>query len=472
MANKEYPLTLVLRAVDKATGPITRLAAKLEKMNEPVKKLSKAWGTVVKESGFGKVAAGFAGVGNALKSLAVKFLAVAGLAGLAARAVIGFITEFDNLGDTATKLGLTVDGLAQLRYAAEVAGSSQEELDGSMGKFNRSLGQLRANMGPLQSFLGKVSPKLRDQVKHAKSNEEAFLLMADAIAKVKDPAKRAALANAAFGKSAPIELLSKGREGIEELKKEFLEHAGSQEEAAEAAGKVDRSFKKVGASVQGVKAALVTALAPAILEISEKMTAWFAANKEQITQWFRDFGEKLPGIIDRVVDAFGEIFAIGKDIVDFFGGAGNAAIAFAAILVGPLLSSFVTLGFAMLTNPFGQVLAAIGLLITAGALLIKNWEDIKAAWEEVRGIFQLGSKRGGMEAVEIAKTKGVPAVQKLLANRGKVGAVEASEQMSRPEQTASVSVSFANAPKGMRANVEPESTAEVDLSTGFAMEMP
>jgi hypothetical protein len=341
--DKEVALSISIRAVDKATTQIKRINDRLDKVFEPFSKLRKEMGTLHERLGLDKMAAGFKGIGGMVTRLATQVGVVAGVAAGAAFGFKKLVDAGDTLGDTAERVGFTVDALAQLRFAAERSGSSAEELDAGLTTFNKTLGQARAGTGRFAAFLKKVSPALLRQVKGAKSNEEAFDLMARAMSQIEDPAKRAALAAAAFGGSgvALAPLLGKGAAGIEELRQRYFRLAGPQQKAVEQASKLKDSFQDLGSATDSVKAALLSGLGPAFLEMSERATAFLTANRARLTAWIQDFGEKLPGRIAKLVDVFRSVVeilgsvvrAIGV-VVDKVGGAETAV----KLLVGAFVA--------------------------------------------------------------------------------------------------------------------------------------
>jgi hypothetical protein len=173
-----------------------------------------------------------------------------------------------------------------MRYAAERSGVEVQDLDGSMRTFVAGVGQARAGTGKLAGFLGKiVSPALLKQVKAAKSNEEAFDLMAAAMAKIEDPAKRAAFAQKTFGDASLAPLLNRGPKGLQELRDRYMDLAGSQAGAAGAAGATDDAMK----DLQGVdgrhEGALVEGLAPALTDIIVKLRDWLVDTAPTSASW-------------------------------------------------------------------------------------------------------------------------------------------------------------------------------------------
>jgi phage-related minor tail protein len=405
---KEYPLSIVIKTVDRATAGIrliservNALKGRLDRVTAPARAFGRAFGQSLRamgtEAGLPKVMGALRGVGGAVKGLLAHVGMIGGVAaGAAAGAVIAFksmVDSLDDLGDMADRVGLTVDALAQLRFAAQVSGGSVEDLDSGLGTFNRSLGQLSAGTGKLFGFLKRVSPEFLRQVKGAKTSEEAFGLMADAIAQLKDPTQRAALAAAAFGGAggALVPLLAKGSAGIKELKERYAALAGSQTGAAEAAGKVDDSFHDLKAATDGVKAALVEGLAPAFVKLIGFLQTFFAENRARIAEWAKDFGEKLPARIDAVVAAFQGFIDAVKPVWDAIGGLRGVAIALAAILGGKLVLAVYALGTALLTTPVGWIIGGIAALVAAGAFLVRHWDQVKlflvSMWEVVQENF-------------------------------------------------------------------------------------
>uniref|UniRef100_UPI003220506A hypothetical protein n=1 Tax=Methylocaldum sp. TaxID=1969727 RepID=UPI003220506A len=81
MAEKKLNLSIILRAVDQATGPIKKLNGQLQAMNAPVKRLSFEMDKFARLSGLSAVKTGLADVGREATALTAKVTALgAGLA--------------------------------------------------------------------------------------------------------------------------------------------------------------------------------------------------------------------------------------------------------------------------------------------------------------------------------------------------------------------------------------------------------
>lgn len=497
-AGKQVPLSIVLRTVDKATAGIQAFNKKLEAELKPRRDFNKAF-EKLKENldakyGFSKVVDGFKGVGNAVEGLAGKLAVIGGVVGVAVAGVLSLVDHFDQLGDTADRLGTSADFLAAFRFAAERAGAPLEAVDASLQTLVTNMGAAKAGTGKMLKFLNQISPVLAKQVTSANSLEEALGLLADATAKLPDAARRSKLAAATLGDAALAPLLARGAAGVQDLLTEFQGLAGNLGDATEAAGKTDDAMKRFHASSEGVKAALVSGLAPAFTVVIEKMTAWLVDHRQDIARWAADIGEKLPGAVDRVVEAVtGAVRDVSK-FIDRIGGWKVAAAGVALVMSGPLLSAIGGLSTALLTTPFGQMVASIGLataalyeLLDAFDLLDERQGKSKpaAGVGGVRGRMAIPGAGAGMDrwAATASSPVGpqIAAAQGVTGYRGIIGgrnldlnrvAIPPELRLQPPAAQATqatIKVDITGAPKGTRATIEPGSSAKVDLSVGHQM---
>jgi phage-related minor tail protein len=499
----EYPLSLIIKAVDKATAPLRQINARLQKFTAPVRKLNSSFRALADEAGLPRLVKGFSGVGRAIGNVGSEALAlgtkISAMAAGAAFALYGIVKSAvdagDKLGEMAARVGLSVDAYAQLEHAAGQADVETEAFAGAMDQFNKRLGEAKAGTGSLLTFLEKVSPALARQVKGANSTEEALALMADAFEKVKDPAKRAALSNAAFGRSGLQmgQFLGQGNKAIGEQRKRFAELAGSQEAFARGAGELDNAMRETRTAFRGLGAAASGELFPALTELARAITGILAGNRGRLAAWAREAGAAISewvkgGGLDRVIDAMKRWAAIIGRVFDAVGGLkgvlailgvylassfiasvgaavaslwtlGAAAIpmviqagALLLPVLGQILASFIALNLA---NPIVWIVAGVAALGAAAYLIWKHWEPIKIFFEElwgtIKGIFGVsgGVTGGGGRVLGAAGAAPAP-----LTARGAEGHVK---------------VDFENLPRGARVTADPKSTAPLDLSMGYSM---
>jgi hypothetical protein len=490
MADKQVPLSIVLNFVDNATAGVRAFKSRVDAITAPIKQLGGSLSGLAKEAGLHNVIDGFKGVGGAVKDVAEKLAVVGGVAATATAALVHMVGEFDDLGDLADRLGVHVDFLAQLRFAAERSGASVEQLDAGLQTLSQNMGQARAGTGRLLAFLNDVSPALRKQLLATKSNEEAFLLLSDAMAKLPTD-KAAALAQKAVGDSALAPLLKQGAKGIAELMQEYSELAGSQQKAADGAGKVDDGFKRLKASTQGIKAALVTGLTPALEKIVDKLTKWFVDHRADVEKWATQIGDELPGAIQKVLKWVGKAFDKVTDFVDSIGGLDTIVVGAAATIAGPMVTSLVTLGVELvkvtaLAAAFTKEMEAanaaqapkpVGLI---GRVLRDlpqiDDEDRKMAEHLFPGSFpEFSQGRTPRSILQPILDEHERLARPLLdSSRGLGPLLGQSLQLSGPtvqaeQAQARIQIDISNLPPGSRVKTDPRNTADVDLNTGYQM---
>lgn len=525
--SKEFPLNITIRTVDRATSGIKRINDSLEKSFGPFKKLGKELGTLRENMGLPQMAEGLRGIGSAVRGL-VSGLGVVGGAGAAAVFAFKKLNdEFDNLGDTAERVGVDVDFLAQMHAAAERNGAEIEAMDSSLGSFNKTVGQAKAGTGRFASFLKKVSPVMLKQLKATGSTEEAFDLLADAMAKLHGQTdKQTALAVSAGVDPSLIPLLAKGSAGIAEIRKQFEGEAGSMKRAAAAAGKADDAWHSMTGSLSGVKAAIVEGLAPAFTELTKRAGAFVSKNRDKIAAWAKEFGEKLPGRINAVVAAVKRIATVVGGVIDKLGGAENAVKLFvaafltfkAAQVVGNLIQ--VGAGVAKLTKTMlaladagsaagasnasvalglgaqgGLVLAAAAAGYALGTLIDQVFDlsgklsnlavDIfgpieyeavqndrergtrftRMTDEELQGLRHQNTQEGRGAAQEWAHRSATMGHEEY-ARRANLGANDLS-QFVGTLKPAELEVTFKNAPPGMRTETKTAGTLQLGVDIGI-----
>lgn len=165
-----------------------------------------------------------------------KISAAAAAAGAAVFALTkGAADMVDELGKLSQKVGVSIEGLSGLKYAADLN--------------NVSLEQLGTGLKQLSKFM------VENQI-HGVGVEEQLLRIADEFARTADNENKTAAAMKYFGKSGAdlIPLLNQGRAGIEELRKE-AERLGIvfSTEAAKKAEEFNDNLTRLKSTVQGLQ---------------------------------------------------------------------------------------------------------------------------------------------------------------------------------------------------------------------------
>jgi hypothetical protein len=124
MAEKTTKLSIIVRTVDQATAKIRAINSRISAITKPFRDFKSALGDFKEKSGLSAV------IGRVPRhrqrsheGLLSKIALIGGVAVAVGYGVMSLIDKFDELGDKAERLGVGVDFLAQMRYAAERSGA-------------------------------------------------------------------------------------------------------------------------------------------------------------------------------------------------------------------------------------------------------------------------------------------------------------------------------------------------------------
>ena len=123
---------------------------------------------------------GFASISSAAKKIGAT-LAVAFAVNKLREFASAALELGSSLNDTAARLGTTAESLQIYRLQAKEAGVDSGAVDSSLQSFAKTLGQLQAGIGRATKQLAILDPTLLAALKTAKSTDEAYRLVADAI---------------------------------------------------------------------------------------------------------------------------------------------------------------------------------------------------------------------------------------------------------------------------------------------------
>jgi hypothetical protein len=221
----------------------------------------RAGGAYVEVSTKDKTAGGLAGIAKKVSALSSKIRQVGGLAtggavAAATETVMRAVQTGSAIKDMADRFGLSYAAVQQLGFVADQTGSSVETLAVGIKKMQQGLGN-----GTLTKELEGIGLSLADI--QGKSPEQQFAMIATAIGKIADPAKKTAAAMAIFGKSGSDLVPLTGEIG--KLMSEFdalgITMGDAAVEQAEAFGdELDKLGKQFDAVVVKIGGALMPAL--------------------------------------------------------------------------------------------------------------------------------------------------------------------------------------------------------------------
>ncbi|MCO5156107.1 MAG: hypothetical protein M9945_05025 [Aquamicrobium sp.] len=142
-------------------------------------------------------------------------LSVAGALGTAKAAM----REFSQTGDVAQRLGIDVERLQELRYAAEQGGMSVTNFDVALRRFIRRSSEAAQGTGAAVGAFKELGISVRDADGNLKASDKLLGEVADRMTKVKDPADKLRLAFKMFDTdgAAMVNVLANGSKGLDEF---------------------------------------------------------------------------------------------------------------------------------------------------------------------------------------------------------------------------------------------------------------
>jgi hypothetical protein len=384
-------LKTVFEAVDKISGPIKTMKANTFKFST-------------------ETTAAFKKVGDGMKKLGA--MALVGAAATS-KALYDFVQRGDDIDRNAKILGVTAQAFQELAYAANFADVSQEDMASAMKKMSVNVGELRVKSGALYSTLTKVNPQLAVQLRSAKDNEEAFGLLADAIAQETNANRKAQIAVAAFGKAG--QALLPMMDDLAERRKEARDSGSiiSDKDVANAAA-LDETLKKLKASGMSVANQVLGSLAEKLTPLLERFAEWAAINKDIIALKIGQAFEVIGGAINFLTQP-GVISGIASLAL------GIKALGIASMVLG-------------VGNPLVAIVGGIVALIT---LIATNWDKIVGFFDRITGGSQ---KRGEGMVTPVSSPMRQP-----------IGAAPPSAPAgSATSAFADINVNFNNTPSGTK----------------------
>lgn len=418
---KNFVVSMILNARERVSGPMRRVQGMLTGIRARAAAVSRSLGFHKITDGFRRLGSSFAGLSRHISGIGVGLLGLAGIGlggGLLAWMHSG-ADEADVLAKFGRTVGVSTEALQQWQHAAnQAAGMTNEDLRKSFRDLAKNVGDAANGIGRAKPIFEALGIPLRDNQGNVRDLNDLLPELQGAFRKIESPALRTSTAMKLFGESGSkmALLLTQPQDEMNRLFDEMTDLGMISDRAAKDTEAYNDAMDSFGKSITGIRNGLMDQLMPVLTplilkmkefvismrpEIVERlgaaisgaattMTGWFTAAKDGTTP----AGQAIEGFMRKVDD----VIQIGKGFVDFIGGWQNAALAFGAVLAGPLIASLVSVGAAivnlgavMLANPIIAIIAAIGAAVY---IIYDNWDGIVSyftgKFDAVRGAFKTG----------------------------------------------------------------------------------
>ncbi len=305
-------------------------------------------------------------LGAGLKTAIVAAAAAAAAAvGALAIAVKGSLNEADDMSKSAAKLGVPIEELSQLKYAADLSGVSMDGLSTAFKKLSTNMAEAQNGSKSATDIFKQIGASATDSDGKLKASGAVLMELADRFSAIPDGAAKSAMAVKLFGRAGLdlIPLLNGGSAALREMMAE-ADALGLtlSAETGKAAEQFNDNLSRLGYAASGLVTQLTAVLAPALSVISDALVV-AARGLLTLIQY-------LPTVAEYVAVAGGALLvAFGPTVL---AGIGAITVAIGTALVGAI----VAMGVAIAANPLGALAIGIAAAIVA---IYAFRDDIKQA---------------------------------------------------------------------------------------------
>lgn len=416
---RSFPLSVVIAAVDKITAPLRRITgsigevgSKISGMGDKIRNLSDRSGLPILANAFGNVGGA---VGGLLKRIGIIGAAIGGVAAAGVAALVPLIGSFVEttgaIGDTAERTGASRERLQELGFAAQMAGSSSEALNGALQKMNLTIASAKGGSKELKEMFKGLNISFKNANGTAKSTDEIFDVIVNRLSRIKDPALQAKAAVTIFGKSATelIPLIKGGNAGIAEMAKRARDLGIVIKEDAVGSGEeLGDVLDQLSFALKGAGNTIAATLVPTLVTLGNQLVESIIKYRPQIEAFAEAFAENLPGYLEQLKQGLIQVWNVVRPFADaivvlsdnlgaialVFDVVAGALIAYLLPSVIAITSAFWSLGAAILATPIGWFLVAAAAVAAIAFTIYKNWDSFASFFTErfdkVKDAFKTG----------------------------------------------------------------------------------
>jgi hypothetical protein len=336
--------------------------------------------------------------GTAVKA-GLAAVAVAGVVALdrLAGAVRTTIDAADEMSKAAKKIGIPIEELSRLKYAADLSGVSFEGLQTSVVRLSKNMVDAANGTGQGAKAFAALGIDVKNADGSMKSASQVLAEISDKFAGMPDGAQKTAAAIALLGKAGAdmIPLLNDGSAALNKLMTEadsfgqvFTAEMGANAEA----------FNDNMSRLQGVFAAVAAQVATALLPHLVQFSDWLVANGPQIAM----VATALVDVAAAVIRLSADIVNLGVQLVTFvtgawaqFEGAWDGLVATVNGMKDQVIASITAMTqqlVALLTSLKDQAIAVVSAMVTElttwlTSKLTAAWDAVASKIEMVKGAF-------------------------------------------------------------------------------------
>ena len=241
----------------------------------------------------------------------------------------------DRLNKMSQSVGISVESLSVLNYAARLSDLDLQSLAQSAGILSRNMLEAQAGTGEAAEAFSALRITLKDTSGNLLSSDKVMGQIADKFAGMEDGAIKTALAMKLFGRAGKemIPLLNQGSAGLTEMRAE-AEKLGliMSQETAQRMELVNDNFTRMKMAIEGIAIQVMTGLLPTLDNLTKMLVE--AAKEEKD---FTDASDGVAAILKIMATAGVVAWASLKDLGQ---GLGGLAAAFYSAAIGDFRTAY------------------------------------------------------------------------------------------------------------------------------------
>lgn len=285
--------------------------------------------------------------------------------------------------DLSQQVGVAIEPLQELAYAAKLSGVGVDELGGGMKKFSK-LAYEASKGGETQiKTMRALGVRMKDANGKLRPVDAMLEDVANKIASMPDGTEKTALAMQAFGRSGAnlIPMLNGGAAGIAAMRQEAIDLGGViDEDTARSLEEFGDETDKVKFAFEGIRNQAVKAILPELKRLTAQFLKWVKANREMIKQRLAAVFGVLVKVLKIVATAIGVVVKVLEFADKNFG--------FVLAVIGSLVLAMILLGktsvISALASAAAWVAAALPLILI-GALILAAILIVQDLWVMLNG---------------------------------------------------------------------------------------
>lgn len=276
----------------------------------------------------------------------------------------------DSAAKTADKLGVQIEALQELRYAAELAGVAQNSFDTGLQRLTRRAAEAARGTGEAKDALRELGVQVTDGHGRLRNSADLLADIADGMAKIEDPGRRVALAFKLFDTEgvAMVNMLRDGKAALLGMRAEARELGFViGEEAARNAEAFNDNLARTRLIITGLRNEVGARLLPIMSDLMVQFRQWFVYNREIIRSGIEKLLRGMITLLRWLYNAARIVATVMADVVEMLGGIERTARA-AAWAISMFAGAYVLSALGNLAIGIGKV--ATGFRLLGSAALI------------------------------------------------------------------------------------------------------